>query len=113
MRRGEGGSRWVRLHGRSHRSPTAMTRFPRRGRASARASGAGRPSADWSFPAFAYAAAALVSLLPAAVAAADPEVVYPHAGVSRREYGRGATSYWLFEPAAPAPERAPVVVLNH
>ena len=38
---------------------------------------------------------------------------YPHKSVSRQEFGGGATSYWLFEPADPKPESAPVVVFNH
>ena len=39
--------------------------------------------------------------------------VYPHKTVKRKEFGWGARSYWLFEPADPAPPKAPVVVLNH
>lgn len=38
---------------------------------------------------------------------------YPHRTVRKKELGWGATSYWLFEPADPQPEMAPVVVLNH
>jgi hypothetical protein len=38
---------------------------------------------------------------------------YPHATVKRHEYGLGAQSYWLFEPAEPTPEKAPVVVFHH
>jgi acetyl esterase/lipase len=38
---------------------------------------------------------------------------YLHKSVQRKELGRGARSYWLFEPADPAPPTAPVVVLNH
>lgn len=38
---------------------------------------------------------------------------YPHKSVSRQEFGSGATSYWLFEPADPKPDSAPVVVFNH
>jgi len=41
------------------------------------------------------------------------EPAYPHAAVQRVEIGSGARSYWLFEPAAPKPEQAPVVVFNH
>lgn len=41
------------------------------------------------------------------------EPVYPHRTVQRVEIGSGARSYWLFEPADPKPERAPVVVFNH
>jgi acetyl esterase/lipase len=33
--------------------------------------------------------------------------------VRRDEFGWGARSYWLFEPAEPKPERAPVIVFNH
>jgi acetyl esterase/lipase len=38
---------------------------------------------------------------------------YPHRAVHRREFGTGARSYWLFEPADPKPESAPVVVFLH
>jgi len=38
---------------------------------------------------------------------------YPHQAVVRQEFGSGARSYWLFEPAEPTPETAPVVVFNH
>jgi acetyl esterase/lipase len=38
---------------------------------------------------------------------------YPHKSVWRRHYGTGARSYWLFEPAEPKPEKAPVVVFHH
>src|SRR5262245_6244681 len=38
---------------------------------------------------------------------------YPHKTVRRKEFGSGARSYWLYEPADPAPAKAPVVVLNH
>jgi dienelactone hydrolase len=41
------------------------------------------------------------------------EPAYPHRSVTRVEIGSGARSYWLFEPADPKPERAPVVVFNH
>jgi dienelactone hydrolase len=41
------------------------------------------------------------------------EPSYPHRAVKRVEMGSGARSYWLFEPADPRPERAPVVVLSH
>lgn len=37
----------------------------------------------------------------------------PHQAVARQEFGFGARSYWLFEPANPKPEIAPVVVFNH
>jgi acetyl esterase/lipase len=39
--------------------------------------------------------------------------IYPHDKVMRYEFGEGPRSYWLFEPAAPKPERAPVVVFLH
>jgi acetyl esterase/lipase len=42
-----------------------------------------------------------------------PNVAYPHKSVKRREFGTGARSYWLFEPADPTPESAPVVVFHH
>ena len=38
---------------------------------------------------------------------------YPHRKVRRVEMGTGVRSYWLFEPADPTPERAPVIVFQH
>lgn len=38
---------------------------------------------------------------------------YPHKAVNARSFGAGARSYWIFEPTAPTPERAPVVVFHH
>ncbi len=38
---------------------------------------------------------------------------YPHAAVTKSVYGEGDLQYWLFEPAAPVPNSAPVIVLNH
>ncbi|QEH38585.1 alpha/beta hydrolase fold protein [Aquisphaera giovannonii] len=38
---------------------------------------------------------------------------YPHAKVRRYDLGEGPRSYWIFEPAEPRPERAPVVVFLH
>ena len=43
----------------------------------------------------------------------DPPPSYPHKAVRRVELGEGPRSYWLFEPAEPTPETAPVVVFNH
>lgn len=48
-----------------------------------------------------------------ASAAAGPPAEYPHQSVKRTEVGEGPRSYWLFEPADPAPDLAPVVVFNH
>ena len=45
--------------------------------------------------------------------AADPPPSYPHKSVKFTELGTGPRSYWLFEPAEPRPEQAPVVVFNH
>jgi len=42
-----------------------------------------------------------------------PRPEYPHKSMTRQEHGVGARSYWLFEPAGPTPERAPVVVFHH
>ena len=45
---------------------------------------------------------------------AEPEAAkYPHKSVKRAEFGIGARSYWIFEPAEPSPSKASVVVLNH
>jgi len=38
---------------------------------------------------------------------------YPHGGVTRSVHGEGADQYWVFEPANPVPDSAPVVVFNH
>jgi acetyl esterase/lipase len=38
---------------------------------------------------------------------------YAHKTVKRQEFGRGARSYWLFEPAEPTLAFAPVVVFHH
>jgi poly(3-hydroxybutyrate) depolymerase len=50
---------------------------------------------------------------PAPTLGADPPVAYRHKSVRRIEVGEGPRSYWLFEPADPTPETAPVVVFNH
>jgi pimeloyl-ACP methyl ester carboxylesterase len=36
-----------------------------------------------------------------------------HQGVTAKLYGSGARAYWLFEPAAPRPEQAPLLVFLH
>jgi len=43
----------------------------------------------------------------------DAAEAYPHRSIRRVEIGSGSRSYWLFEPADPAPESAPVVVFLH
>ena len=42
-----------------------------------------------------------------------PAHSYPHKTIKRQEFGSGERSYWLFEPAEPTPESAPVVVFHH
>ena len=42
-----------------------------------------------------------------------PERSYPHRALKRQEFGCGARSYWLFEPAEPTPTTAPVAVFLH
>ena len=39
--------------------------------------------------------------------------VYPHKSLTAQSFGAGARSYWIFEPAGPTPEKAPVVVFSH
>ncbi len=80
-----------------------MTRLPRIGGAIARAQA--RTLASWLFGLW----------IATGVAHAAPPLldVYPHKAVQRKEYGGGARSYWLFEPADPAPASAAVVVFNH
>ncbi len=36
-----------------------------------------------------------------------------HAAVMAESHGAGAQGYWLFEPAQPAPDKAPLIVFNH
>ncbi len=38
---------------------------------------------------------------------------YPHAGVTKNRYGTGGHEYWIFEPDAPKPASAPVIVFLH
>ncbi len=38
---------------------------------------------------------------------------YRHARVVKNVFGKGADQYWLYEPAEPAPKKAPVVVFLH
>jgi pimeloyl-ACP methyl ester carboxylesterase len=38
---------------------------------------------------------------------------YAHTSVTKNRYGKGGTEYWLFEPDAPKPATAPVVVFLH
>jgi len=39
--------------------------------------------------------------------------IYPHKELRAQEFGAGPRSFWLFEPAKPAPACAPVVVFYH
>ena len=62
------------------------------------------------------APAVLLALMigPAATLGAPPEGPdYPHKSVRRLQIGNGPRSFWLFEPAGPMPEKAPVVVFYH
>lgn len=38
---------------------------------------------------------------------------YTHAGLIETSYGSGAHQYWIYEPAEPTPDSAPVIVFNH
>ena len=38
---------------------------------------------------------------------------YRHASVTKNLYGQGGTAYWIFEPASPTPESAPLIVFGH
>lgn len=49
----------------------------------------------------------------ATVQGEEAEADLPHRAVHREELGVGSRSYWLFEPAEPKPEAAPVVVFHH
>ena len=43
----------------------------------------------------------------------EPLANYPHKSFVAKSFGTGARSYWIFEPAEPTPEKAPVVVFHH
>ncbi len=53
--------------------------------------------------------AAILVLAVAETAQAAPPTAdfYPHKSYQRKEYGWGATSYWLYEPADPKPDKRP------
>ena len=38
---------------------------------------------------------------------------YNHFQVLRYSYGEGGKQYWIFEPASPKPDSAPIIVFNH
>lgn len=38
---------------------------------------------------------------------------YNHSQIITYSYGQGAQQYWIFEPASPKPNSAPVIVFNH
>jgi acetyl esterase/lipase len=60
------------------------------------------------------AGALALAVAPSALAEEpDSESPKPHGRVARYEIGTGPRSYWLFEPADPKPENAPVVVFLH
>lgn len=56
-----------------------------------------------------------LSLSASACAGDKPEIErqYPHKSITSKSFGSGAKSYWIFEPAEPAPDKAPVVVFHH
>ena len=60
-----------------------------------------------------YGAQAKANDDPGAILRTPGSPIYPHKAVKRQEFGSGARSYWLFEPAEPKPESAPVIVFNH
>jgi acetyl esterase/lipase len=64
----------------------------------------------------------IVAACPAAAASEPPSgprqppapgYSYAHKAIKRQEFGSGARSYWLFEPAQPTPASAPVIVFHH
>ena len=50
---------------------------------------------------------------PGPPASGPGSAVYTHEGVAKSVHGEGDLQYWLYEPAKPAPESAPVVIFNH
>ncbi len=69
----------------------------------------------------AFSLAILLAALPAPLAVADDAPhgarasgeAYPHKALRRHEFGVGARSYWIYEPAEPTPAVAPVIVFHH
>ncbi len=41
------------------------------------------------------------------------EKSYPHKSFVKAEYAVGVKSFWLYEPAKPAPKKAPLIVFHH
>lgn len=62
-----------------------------------------------------FAGALALAVLTPSGRAGEPSSEAPkaHDRVARYEIGSGPRSYWLFEPAGPRPEKAPVVVFLH
>lgn len=50
---------------------------------------------------------------PGPPASGPGSVVYSHAGVTTSVHGEGGLQYWIYEPAKPTPDSAPLVVFNH
>ena len=75
---------------------------------------------------YAAVVSAIGAAITAAVARLEPEArppsqplagpggaEYRHAGVVKSGHGTGDTQYWLYEPADPKPDSAPVIIFNH
>jgi acetyl esterase/lipase len=71
------------------------------------------PAGAWAAPPLPGAESSATKTPKASAAVPPARDGYPHRTLRRAEFGSGARSYWLFEPADPRPERAPVVVFNH
>lgn len=50
---------------------------------------------------------------PAQPAQGPGGAAYPHADIDMYHYGEGTGELWIFEPADPAPETAPVIIFSH
>ncbi len=85
-----------------------MPRLPGIGSARSRRRGFSHTAAGWLL-----GLCCCIATRPALAAPPAALDAYPHKGVQHKEFGWGARSYWLFEPADPAPPSAPVIVFNH
>ena len=65
-------------------------------------------------PSIGWAVALLLSMTTGFALGGEPLAPnYAHRSLSRHEFGSGAKSYYLYEPADPKPDKAPVIVFHH
>lgn len=72
--------------------------------------GSGRPQPLPSLSDVAETRAAAGAILPPPM---PKNLNYPHDAVTKTAWGRDGEQFWIFEPAKPTPEKAPVIVFLH